>query len=142
MDANGSTASAGDILEYTLITQNTAKKLDVKHTTTESIKDLLDYAELSEAGLHAKLDADKNLVWPETTIVAGAQLKQVFKVKVKGLLLLLRQRPSLMVEHLILRKKIDQRIRKHHNSKPSMSSKTMRPAHSRTATTVQDRDQA
>ncbi len=84
-DANGSTASAGDILEYTLITQNTAKKLDVKHTTTESIRDLLDYAELSDAGT-AKLDADKNLVWPEATIVAGAQLKQVFKVKVKDVI--------------------------------------------------------
>jgi hypothetical protein len=82
-DANNTTAAPGDILEYTLVTQNTAKKLNIQHVTTENIGDLLDYSDISELG-GGQLDDKKNLIWPETTIVAGAQLKQVFRVKVKS----------------------------------------------------------
>lgn len=82
-DANNTTAKAGDVLEYTLITQNTAKMLDIDHTTSESVSDLLDYATMNDTGT-ANLDSSNNLNWPKATIVAGSQLKQVFRVKIKS----------------------------------------------------------
>lgn len=84
-DANGTEASPGDTLEYTLITQNTAKKLDVKHTTKENIADLLDYSETTELS-GGRVDSDKNLIWDEVTIVAGESLKQVFRVQIKSVI--------------------------------------------------------
>lgn len=81
-NADNTTAKPGDILEYTLITQNTAKRLDVEHTTKESISDILDYATLTDTG-QAQLNTANDLIWPKTTIVAGSQLKQVFRVKIK-----------------------------------------------------------
>jgi hypothetical protein len=80
-DANNTTASPGDILEYTLLTTNTGTKLSFDQTTSESIADILDYAVTDNLGT-AKLAAT-TLSWPKTTIVAGDTIKQVFRVKIK-----------------------------------------------------------
>lgn len=85
LDANGTQAKGGDVLEYTLITTNGAKKMSAKHTTKENIADILDYADLLPDS-SATLDKDKNLVWPEQTILASSQLKQVFRVKIKDVI--------------------------------------------------------
>jgi hypothetical protein len=83
-DANNSTASPGDILEYTLYTTNTATKLSTEQTTSEPISDLLDYSDINNLGNAKQLDT--TLVWPKVTIVAGDTLKQSFRVKVKSVI--------------------------------------------------------
>lgn len=82
-DANNTQASPGDILEYSLYTKNTARSLNTEHTTIENIADILDYSEIESKG-DASVDVEKNITWPKTTILAGQELVQTFRVKVKA----------------------------------------------------------
>jgi hypothetical protein len=84
-DANLTTASTGDVLEYTLTTRNTAQRLSVKHTTSEQIGDVLDYANMDRLN-GATLSRDNVLTWPEAEIKAGDSLVQSFRVKVKDVI--------------------------------------------------------
>jgi len=87
-DANNSTASASDVLKYTLVIANTgdapATNLELKGEYSESISDVLEYADLVEKGDAIFNENTQTLSWPAVTITAGGKVEKVFTVKVKN----------------------------------------------------------
>ncbi|HUP26786.1 MAG TPA: hypothetical protein VM124_04035 [Candidatus Limnocylindrales bacterium] len=80
-DANGTTAHGGDIIEYSLSVKNSGKTT-IKYVVTDGFGDVLDYADITD--LHgAKLDENKNVVWPATDITSGQTLSRSITIKVK-----------------------------------------------------------
>lgn len=87
-DANGTTAAAGDIIEYTLITKNYGNG-DAKDTLLkpEELSDVLEYADLDLNFMNgAILDKDtNNLTWSKpVTIKPDQSVTKTFRVKVKN----------------------------------------------------------
>lgn len=81
-DANGTTAQGGDVIEYTLSVKNNGKA-GLKYAVTDAFGDVLDYADITIFN-GARLDQNKNIVWPETNIAAGQTLKKTVAVKIKN----------------------------------------------------------
>lgn len=82
-NANGTTAKAGDIIEYTLIVKNTAKVTAKDVVVTEPLADVLEYADVIALGGAAK-DSKGNLKWGGTNIGAGQTIQKQFRVQVKN----------------------------------------------------------
>lgn len=82
-NANGTTAHAGDVIQYTLTINNPTKVTAKKFLVIENLSDVLEYADLVSLGGAAK-DSAGNLRWPLTDIAAGQTIKKVFTVKVKN----------------------------------------------------------
>jgi uncharacterized repeat protein (TIGR01451 family) len=87
-DANGTTASAGDVIEYSLTTKNISD-VDDKNASLlpEDLGDVLEYSDLDLNSLHGGVfDAEKKvLAWNGTmTIKAGESVTKVFRVTVKN----------------------------------------------------------
>ena len=82
-DANGTTAKPGDVIEYSLIAENTANIEIPKFVVQENVSDILDYADITDFG-GGKLTKGNLLTWPATSIKAKSKLTKVFKVKVKN----------------------------------------------------------
>jgi uncharacterized repeat protein (TIGR01451 family) len=81
-DANGTTASSGDTIEYTLIVKNTGKALVSDYIVQENISDVLDYSDVVD--LHGgKLNDQQIVTWPAQNIAAGQSVKQRLTVKIK-----------------------------------------------------------
>lgn len=81
-DANGTTAQGGDVIEYSLSVKNKAKTA-ISYAVTDAFGDVLDYADITD--LHgAKLDQNKNIIWPATDIAAGQTLQKLVTVKIKN----------------------------------------------------------
>jgi len=81
-DANNTTAQPGNIIQYTLLDKNTAKVTAKQFQVRENIIDVLEYADVVNAG-GATLDSQGTLVWPAIDIPAGQTIQKVFTVKVK-----------------------------------------------------------
>lgn len=87
-DANNTTASGGDVIQYTVTTTNLGDG-DAKNITLapEDLSDVLEYADLDLASLDGgTFDAqNKSLSWnAKTDIDAGKSVSKTFKVTVKN----------------------------------------------------------
>lgn len=82
-DANGKTAKAGDIIEYSLTVSNTGNVTVPKYVVEENISDVLDYADVLD--LHGGTqDAAHKVTWPAVDIKAKQLIKQTITVKIKN----------------------------------------------------------
>lgn len=81
-DANGTTVTSNDIIEYTLTTTNTSKATVKDYIITENISDVLDYATIKD--VHGgTIDAQNVISWPKQTIPANGTISAKFSVKIK-----------------------------------------------------------
>lgn len=87
-DANNTTANGGDVIEYSLTTKNVGeKKIDNHSLASESIADVLEYADLDITSIgDARFDEKtKTLYWDQkVTIEPGKEVVKSFKVKIKN----------------------------------------------------------
>ncbi|MEO5627302.1 MAG: isopeptide-forming domain-containing fimbrial protein [Candidatus Saccharimonadales bacterium] len=82
-NADGTTASAGDVITYTLSAKNTGKATVKQFVIIENISDILDYADITD--LHGgSIDKENFVRWPASDIKAGETLSKQFTVKVKN----------------------------------------------------------
>lgn len=79
-DPQKSPANAGDEIEYTLTTTNQTGAA-VSYIVTEDLADVLNYAELTDAG--GGTLTDTKLIWAAKNIPAGGSITNSFKVTVK-----------------------------------------------------------
>lgn len=81
-DANNTTASAGDVITYTLYAENSGKATVKNYVFQETLSDVLDYADVVD--LHGgTMDAAKTVTWPAENIEAGKTASHQVTVKVK-----------------------------------------------------------
>lgn len=83
VDANGTTAKGGDVIEYTLLTTNQGKVTIKNYTVNENISDVLDYADVVDLQGGTK-NQDNIVSWPAKEIKAGQTLTQKFTVRIKS----------------------------------------------------------
>jgi uncharacterized repeat protein (TIGR01451 family) len=82
VDANNSTAKAGDLITYTLFAENKGKATVEDFKFFENISDVLDYATVTD--LHGgTMSSDNNVSWPAQDIEAGETATVKITVKVK-----------------------------------------------------------
>jgi uncharacterized repeat protein (TIGR01451 family) len=82
-NANNSTAHAGDVITYNLFTKNTGKVTVKKFVVSESMSDVLDYADITD--LHGgTMSADHFVTWKAVDIKAGETLHNQITIKVKS----------------------------------------------------------
>lgn len=81
VDANGTTAKPGDVIEYIMTTKNTGQ-IDIKnYVVNEGVGDVLDYAEVVD--LHGGTKGEYDIVsWPATTIKAQSSITNKITIKV------------------------------------------------------------
>lgn len=84
-DANGTTATEGDQIEYTLTTKNNGKVTIKDYHVNESLGDVLDYADVVD--LHGGTMGQYSIVtWPKADIKAGQSLTNKITIKIKDVL--------------------------------------------------------
>jgi uncharacterized repeat protein (TIGR01451 family) len=82
VDANGTTAHAGDVLTYTLSAQNNGKKTIMGFVFNDNISDTLDYSDVTD--LHGgQLDTSDVVSWPGVDIKGGETVTKQITIKVK-----------------------------------------------------------
>ncbi|HUC21010.1 MAG TPA: isopeptide-forming domain-containing fimbrial protein [Candidatus Polarisedimenticolaceae bacterium] len=81
-DANGATAGAGDVIEYTLTTSNTGDADEKNYEVVENIRDVMEYADVIDPGGATLFDG--NLIWPKATIKEGKSVVNSFQMRVKS----------------------------------------------------------
>lgn len=81
-------AQAGDVIEYSLTTKNKNDVDIISYDITDSIGDILDYADIDQAFLASSSGSfsanEKTVSWNDQDIPANGQLKKVFRVKMKS----------------------------------------------------------
>lgn len=82
-DANGTTARANDLLEYTLHVSNDGLIQVSDFIIQENITDVLEYADLSEYTNGSFNKSTGILSWPALDIAPGQQVDRSFTVKIK-----------------------------------------------------------
>jgi PKD repeat protein len=83
IDATARPAAGGDQIKYILTTKNTGGA-STNYVVTEHVTDILEYADVTDAG-GAKLDqASGVLSWPGQVLSAGQTLTRSFVVKIKS----------------------------------------------------------
>ena len=84
-DANGTKASGGDIIEYSLITTNSgtgaAKGYIIK---PDSLGRVLEYADIKELGDATFDSTTQQISWPPIDIKPGESVTKVFSVQIKS----------------------------------------------------------
>jgi uncharacterized repeat protein (TIGR01451 family) len=84
-DANGTTAKAGDTIEYTLSTSNVGKETIEDYVVNENISDVLDYADV--VNLHGgTLDSEKVVSWPKKDIGDNQTITNTITVRIKNVI--------------------------------------------------------
>ena len=83
------TAKAGDVIEYTLITKTTGDKPVENYTVEDYVGDLLDYSDLDASSISSQggkySSATKKITWDKQTVPNGPNgLKNTFKVTIKS----------------------------------------------------------
>lgn len=81
VDATTKPAHAGDVIRYTLTTNNIGKSAG-DYTVVEHIEDILEYATVTQA--EGATQTGGILTWPVTSIEAGKSLVKTFTIKVKS----------------------------------------------------------
>lgn len=83
-DAHNTKASAGDVIKYTLITENDGGADKTNYIIEEPLGDVLQYADIIDLS-GAKLDEESQTIsWPATTIKAGKTVEKTITVKIKS----------------------------------------------------------
>lgn len=81
--ADGTLASANDVILYTLTTKNTGKQVVKDFIVEENMSDVLEYSEVVD--LHGGEKDENNVVmWPKEDIAAGQTLAKQITVKIKN----------------------------------------------------------
>ncbi len=87
-DANNTTASAGDLLKYTIVVKNigtvVANDLKLEGEYGESVSDVLEYATLEDKGDALFDPKSQFLTWPAVTIAPGETIEKSFTVRIKS----------------------------------------------------------
>lgn len=81
-NANNTTASANNIINYTLTVKNTGKVDFKDFVFDENLNDVLEYADMNDFG-GGTLTSNRHLVWPARSIPANSSIKVSFGVRVK-----------------------------------------------------------
>ncbi|MCL2037828.1 DUF11 domain-containing protein [Candidatus Saccharibacteria bacterium] len=82
-DATRTTANAGDVITYTLHIVNTSRET-ITMDINDFINDILEYADLTDAGGGVFNQENKLLSWPGVTLRAGERTQRSFVVTVKN----------------------------------------------------------
>jgi uncharacterized repeat protein (TIGR01451 family) len=82
-DANNTTATAGDVITYTLYAKNNGKASIKQFVFEENISDTLDYATLTNA-YGGTADANNLVTWPAVDIKPGATASQQITVTIQN----------------------------------------------------------
>lgn len=82
VNANGSVAQAGDIIEYILTTKNNGSGDAKNYVVTENLNDDLEYASLIDG--RGGVLAGGNISWPKHTIKPGEAFITTYQLKVKN----------------------------------------------------------
>jgi hypothetical protein len=81
-NANGTTAQAGDVIQYTLSVNNSAKATAKAFVIQEVLSNVLDYATPQNLN-GGTIDASTNILsWPAVDISAGATVQKTFTVQI------------------------------------------------------------
>ncbi len=81
-NADGTTAAAGDVIEYSLAVTNTGKVRVNDFVVEEDITDILQYADVES--LHGgKLGENSVVTWPKTDIEDGKTITKKLTIKIK-----------------------------------------------------------
>lgn len=87
-DARGTTAKAGDVLEFKIATKNIGGKDYANYHGQDYFGKVLQYADVADSSSLGQqglaLDSSQNLKWTTATIKAGASDAKVVRVKVKS----------------------------------------------------------
>lgn len=84
-DANGTKASAGDTIEYTLSVRNLSKEARTGFVIEENMEDVLEYADILDAsGATFTENPVKMLSWSGVTIKPGETVSRTILIKVKS----------------------------------------------------------
>jgi uncharacterized repeat protein (TIGR01451 family) len=83
-DANGTTASGGDIIEYTLVTTNSGTGAANGYIIKpDSLGRVLEYADMKEIGNATFDPTTQQISWPPIDIKPGESVTKVFSVQIK-----------------------------------------------------------
>jgi uncharacterized repeat protein (TIGR01451 family) len=82
-NADGTTAQAGDVIQYTLSVNNTSKATAQNFVISEDLSDVLDYADPQNLYGGAINNSTNFVSWPAINIAAGQTATQTFTVKIK-----------------------------------------------------------
>lgn len=86
-DANGTTAQAGDTIEYTLSVKNLSKSTRTGFVIEENMEDVLEYADIIDAsGAVFTSSPVKMLSWAEVSIKPGETVNRTILIKVKSII--------------------------------------------------------
>ncbi|MHB1864995.1 MAG: DUF7927 domain-containing protein [Candidatus Saccharimonadales bacterium] len=80
-DANGTTAHAGDVIEYTLTAKNNGSSTVNQYIFEDSLAYVLDYATLTQSN-GGTLSSSNEISWPGVNITAGKTLSKQFEVTI------------------------------------------------------------
>jgi uncharacterized repeat protein (TIGR01451 family) len=84
IDANNTTANAGDVITYTLYAQNTGKAVIQDFVFQENLSDVLDYADLADAHGGTLVASDGVIAWPARNLAPNETASVQVSVKVKN----------------------------------------------------------
>ena len=82
-DAHGTTASAGDTLRFTLVTENDGTATEKDYVIRDDLADVLQYADLIDYDGGVLSDDGFVVTWPKIDIEAGEVIERTITVKVK-----------------------------------------------------------
>lgn len=80
-DANGTTAQAGDLIEYTLYAKNVGKATQKAYVFSDNLTYVLNYSQIVQTN-GGTVDSNNVISWPATDIAAGQTATEKFQVKV------------------------------------------------------------
>lgn len=81
-NAHNTTATAGQTIQYTLVTKNVGSSTQQDYVVTENVRDIQEYADIIDLGggsIH-----DGIITWPAADIAAGASLINSFRATIKN----------------------------------------------------------
>jgi uncharacterized repeat protein (TIGR01451 family) len=83
-DAHGTTANAGDVIKYTLVTENDGTAVERDFEIKEDLADVLQYANLIDADGGKESKDGLRLTWPKVDIKPGQVIEKTITVKIKS----------------------------------------------------------
>jgi hypothetical protein len=80
LNANETTAAAGNIIEYSLVAKNIGNQ-NVNYVFQDNLSYVLDYSKLTNSG-GGTLETNNELIWPSVTIAPNQIVHKVFQVTI------------------------------------------------------------